>query len=140
MIANSVSARETLVGRLYTASASVFSGLLKLPLWEKPLAVIAALLIISGPSMLLALLKLRQRNLGPLLEGTGWAVNGRVKINVPLGTALTERAALPPGSTRLTYDPYEDEAANTRRYAAYALVLAVLAWLALAKVFHLWPF
>jgi hypothetical protein len=60
---------------------------------------LAALLIISGPSMLLAALKLRQRNLGPLLEGTGWAVNGRVKINMPLGTALTDRGVLPPNAS-----------------------------------------
>jgi hypothetical protein len=128
------------VGAIGGALAAVFSGLMRLPLWEKPLAVVAALLIISGPSMLLAALKLRQRNLGPLLEGTGWAVNGRVKINVPLGKALTDRAVLPPDSKRLVYDPYEDQAANTRRYIAYAVVLAILAWLAAAKVFHFWPF
>jgi hypothetical protein len=128
------------IGAIGGALASVFSGLLKLPLWEKPLAVIAALLIISGPSMLLAALKLHQRNLGPLLEGTGWAVNGRVKINVPLGTALTDRAVLPPNSTRLAYDPYADSAATTRRYVALALVISALALLAIAKVFRFWPF
>lgn len=90
--------------------------------------------------MLLAALKLRQRNLGPLLEGTGWAVNGRVKINVPLGMALTDRGVLPPNSERHSYDPYEDEAANTRRFFAFALVICILVWLAAAKVFHAWPF
>ena len=127
------------IGAIGGALASVSNGLLRLPGWERPLAAIAALLIISGPSMLLAALKLRQRNLGPLLEGTGWAVNGRVKINVPLGAALTERAVLPPGSRRLTHDPYADHAASTRRYAALVIVIAVLVWLAAARVFHLWP-
>jgi hypothetical protein len=128
------------IGAIGGAVASVFSGLLRLALWEWPLAVAAALLLISGPSMLLAALKLRQRNLGPLLEGTGWAVNGRVKINMPLGVALTDRGVLPPNSDRLAFDPYEDEAANTRRSIAFALSVAVLAWLAAAKVFHFWPF
>jgi len=128
------------IGAIGGALTSVFSGLLHLPPWMWPVAVAAALLIISGPSMLLAALKLRQRNLGPLLEGTGWAVNGRVKINIPLGAALTDRGVLPPDSTRLTVDPYEDEAANRQRMITYALVLSVLAWFVFARVFHLWPF
>jgi len=37
-------------------------------------------------------------------------------------------------------DPYEDEAANRRRMIAYAVVLAVIAWLAVARIFRLWPF
>ena len=128
------------IGAIGGALTSVFSGLLHLPPWMWPIAVAAALLIISGPSMLLAALKLRQRNLGPLLEGTGWAVNGRVKINIPLGVALTDRGVLPPDSTRLTIDPYEDEAANRQRIVAYALVLVLFAWLVVARIFRFWPF
>ena len=56
------------------------------------------MLIISTPSMLIAWLKLRQRNLGPILDANGWAVNGRVKMNVPFGGALTDVASLPPGA------------------------------------------
>jgi hypothetical protein len=127
-------------GAIGGAIASVISGLLRLPPWEIPIAVAAALLLISGPSMILAALKLRQRNLGPLLEGTGWAVNGRVKINIPLGTALTDRGVLPPNSTRSTHDPYEDQDAKNRRSALFGFVIAVAAWLAFAKIFHSWPF
>jgi hypothetical protein len=127
-------------GAIGGAIASVVTGLLKLPLWQIPIAVAAALLLISGPSMILAALKLRQRNLGPLLEGTGWAVNGRVKINMPLGTALTDRGVLPPNSTRAALDPYEDQAANNRRSAAFGFFIAAAAWLAFAKIFHSWPF
>ena len=128
------------IGAIGGALVGVFNGLLRLPAWEKPLAVVAALLIISGPSMLLAALKLRQRNLGPLLEGTGWAVNGRVKINVPLGAELTDRGVLPADASRLAYDPYEDEDADGRRRLAIAILAAVLAWLAAARIFHFWPF
>jgi hypothetical protein len=128
------------VGAIGVAIERIFSKLMGMPLWMWPVAVLAAILIVSGPSMLLAALKLRQRNLGPLLEGTGWAVNGRVKINMPLGVALTERGVLPPGSERLSFDAYEDKAANFRRRLAVVLVVAALAWLAAARIFHLWPF
>jgi hypothetical protein len=67
-------------------------------------------------------------------------VNGRVKINVPLGIALTDRGVLPPNSRRIAADPYADDAARGRRYAALALAIAALAWLAAARVFSLWPF
>jgi len=46
--------------------------------------------------MLLAWLKLRQRTLGPVLDATGWAINGRIRINVPLGAA-TDPSGPSPG-------------------------------------------
>jgi hypothetical protein len=128
------------VSAIGVALAAVLKGVANMPLWEKPLIVVVLLLLISGPSMLIAFLRLRQRTLGPLLEGTGWAVNGRVKINVPLGKALTDRGVLPPDSRRLAYDPYEDEAAKSRRYAFIGFAIVILVWLAAAKVFRFWPF
>jgi hypothetical protein len=128
------------IGAIGGALVGVFNGLLKLPAWEKPLAVVAALLIISGPSMLIAALKLRQRNLGPLLEGTGWAVNGRVKINVPLGAELTDRGVLPANANRLAQDPYEDEAVGGPLWLVIALAAIALAWLAAAAIAGFWPF
>jgi hypothetical protein len=79
--------------------------------------------------MLIAWLKLRQRTLGPLLEANGWAINGRVKINIPFGTKLTERAVLPKNSRRDLNDPYEDKeaAARRRRITALVIVASVLA-------------
>ena len=56
--------------------------------------------------MLIAWLKLRQRNLGPILDAGGWAVNTLTKVNIPLGTALTQRAVLPENSRRTFIDPY----------------------------------
>ena len=44
-----------------------------------PLGVVGLVLLISGPSMLIAFLKLRQRNLGPILDANGWAVNTMTK-------------------------------------------------------------
>ncbi|MBK9990590.1 MAG: hypothetical protein IPP19_07650 [Verrucomicrobia bacterium] len=96
--------------------------------WQYPLAFIGLILVISGPSMVIAWLKLRQRTLGPILEGNGWAVNGRVRINIPFGTALTDVAKLPPGSKRSLEDPYEDkDAAKRKRQSVLLILLLVLA-------------
>jgi hypothetical protein len=65
--------------------------------------------MISGPSMMLAWLKLRQRNLGPILDANGWAINGRARINVPFGGALTDRAVLPKNAERSFDDPYAEK-------------------------------
>jgi hypothetical protein len=126
------------VGTIFGAAVSGFIGLQ--PWWAKVLALVGMLLVISGPAVLLAWLKLRQRTVGPVLDGNGWAVNGRVAVNMPLGSVLTDRAALPAGSTRSLQDPYADAGARRRRMLFWALVLAVIAALAVARWQHLWPF
>jgi hypothetical protein len=90
-----------------------------------PLGVLGILLLISGPSMLLAWLKLRQRNLGPLLDANGWAVNSRAKINVPFGRSLTKVAALPPGARRDLVDPFAEES-NGGKWFTLVVVLIVV--------------
>jgi hypothetical protein len=90
--------------------------------------------------MLIAWLKLRQRTLGPVLDANGWAVNGRVKVNLPLGTALTHLAALPAGARRTLDDPYEDGSGRRRRRIAWLALLALAAGLVLARRYHTWPF
>ena len=122
------------------ALASVGSGLMRLEGWQIPFAVAAALLVVSGPSMLLAALKLRQRNLGPLLEANGWAVNGRVKINIPLGSSLTDRASLPAGAKLSLQDPFEDKDAARQRRLWTTVAVVILSCLIAAKVLKTWPF
>ncbi|MBO4282916.1 MAG: hypothetical protein J5873_06975 [Bacteroidales bacterium] len=64
--------------------------------WYKMIGVFVALmLIISGPSMLLAWLKLRKRDLAPLLNANGWAVNAKVLVNIVFGPTLTKIASFP---------------------------------------------
>ena len=113
------------LGYLGGALAAIIVGFVKLAPWQMPIAVLGAFLLISGPSVLLAWLKLRQRTLGPVLDATGWAINGRVKINVPLGAALTHQARLPANARRSLKDPYEDKAAARRRRRAIALLIFV---------------
>jgi hypothetical protein len=91
-----------------------------------PLGVLGVILLISGPSMLLAYLKLRRRNLGPILDANGWAINSRARVNVSFGAAMTELAKIPPGSQRLLSDPFADKTPSWRLYITTA-VLVVLA-------------
>ena len=86
------------IGTLLATVAGYLTGILQLPFWQVCMAFAAILLLISTPSMLIAWLKLRQRNLGPILDANGWAINGRVKMNVPFGGKLTDVATLPSGA------------------------------------------
>jgi hypothetical protein len=97
------------VGAIGTALAAAIAGLFSLAWWQLPLVLVAVLLIISGPSMLLAWLTLRRRNLGPLLDANGWAVNARARINLPFGESLTGLAELPEGAKRSLHDPFADK-------------------------------
>jgi hypothetical protein len=103
-----VAALGVAVGGITTAFGLMMAALTDLG-WKWPLAMAGLVLLISGPSMLIAWMKLRQRNLGPILDAAGWAVNGRVLVNLPLGRALTAVATLPPGSERQLSDPYAEK-------------------------------
>ena len=100
----------------------VFLG--KFEQWQIPLVVAGIMLIISLPSMAIAWLKLRKRNLGPILDANGWAVNAKAKMNVPFGGALTGVATLPPGATfGGTDDAYAEKRPVWPKFLLFAFVL-----------------
>lgn len=118
------------MGALGTALAAMLTGLFALVWWQIPMVLLAVVLLISGPSMLMAFLTLRRRNLGPLLDANGWAVNTRARINVPFGAALTGLATLPKGAQRTLRDPYAEKGTPWGTIAVVLLlgVLAVGYW------------
>ena len=71
--------------------------------WKLSLVFIGIILVISGPAMILAWLKLRRRNIAPLLNANGWAVNAASKISIPFGETLTDAAKFPKLKIK---DPY----------------------------------
>ncbi len=117
------------LGAIGTAVASFLAGFMKLSLWQMPLALLGLLLVISGPSMVIAFLKLRRRNLAPLLDANGWAVNTKAMINLPFGASLTHVAKLPPGAERSMRDPYAQHRTPWRLYAFLTLLLIVFGYL-----------
>lgn len=103
-----VAAIGVAVGGLVAALGMIIEAFFGLGIWM-PLGILGILLLISGPSMAIAWLKLRTRNLGPLLDANGWAVNAMARINVALGKSLTTVAALPEGAERDLVDPFADK-------------------------------
>lgn len=117
-------------GALGAALAAIFKGLIALQWWQWPLVVAGVLLLISGPSMLMAWFKLRRRNLGPILDANGWAVNTQARINIAFGTTLTQLAHLPDGSDRSLRDPYAPRA-RLWPWLLVVLIIVGVAFLAL---------
>jgi hypothetical protein len=116
------------LGTIGSALAAVATGFLGLRWWQMPIVIAGVMLLISGPSMLLAALKLRQRNLGPILDANGWAVNARARMNIPFGGSLTHVATLPPGAERSLDDPYAEKETPWRLYLFVVAVLGALWW------------
>jgi hypothetical protein len=115
-------------GGITAALGAILQAFFGLGVWM-PLGLVGIMLIISGPSMLLAALKLRKRNLGPLLDANGWAINSRARVNIPFGGSLTTTASLPPGAQRSYDDPYADESNPWKFWVAVGVVLILgYAW------------
>ena len=83
------------LGMIGTALAAVAKGMSGFAWWQYLVIFICILLVISGPSMVMAWLKLRRRNLAPVLNANGWAINADAIISVPFGKTLTEQVAFP---------------------------------------------
>jgi hypothetical protein len=114
------------LGAIGGVLASIVSGILGLKIWEIPLAIVALILIISGPAMLIAWFKLKKRTLAPILDANGWAINARARINISFGKSLTHLAYLPEGSHRSLVDPYADQKPVWPYYVLVAGVIAAL--------------
>ncbi len=122
-----VAALGVALGFIATALTGIIgyaAGLFLLPFWQLVLAFAGLLLVVSGPSILIAWLKLRQRNLGPILDANGWAVNGRVKVPVPLGRALTQVAKLPPGSVPALDDRFAEPPVYWPKLIGFVIAVA----------------
>ena len=115
------------VGMIGTALATLAKELFDLTWWQLLLTFAAILLIISGPSMIMAWMKLRRRNIAPLLNANGWAVNAAAKISIPFGDTLTDVAKFPKMNMK---DPYAKS--GMPAWAKVLITLCVLAGAAAA--------
>ena len=125
------------IGAIGGILASIVSGIFSLKFWQVPLALAGLMLAISGPSMVLAWFKLKRRNLGPILDACGWAINARVRINIPFGTSLTALPHLPEGANRSLVDPYADKKQVWPYLLVAIIILVSIAWVWHAGYFQL---
>lgn len=137
--AGMLAALGLVLSTLLAALGGIFVAFTRLPLIQMPLAIAGIVFAISIPSMIIAWLKLRKRNLGPILDANGWAVNAKAKINVPFGASLTKDVVLPPGSLRDLVDPFAEKKRPWGLYATGAAVLLLLGSWYLGKLDRILP-
>lgn len=119
------------VGALGAALATLLKGFVSLQWWQMILTIAIVLLVISGPAMFIAWKKLKRRNLGPLLNANGWAINSKVLVNSRFGSTLTTLAEYPIIKTN---DPYLEKTPKWVRISRWLLVVLVAALI----VFLIW--
>lgn len=91
------------LGYIGSVVTSLLTGIKSTPFWQLLLIIAGIMLVISGPSCFIAWSKLRKRNLGPVLNANGWAVNAETLISILFGKQLTSVASYPVVSVP---DPY----------------------------------
>lgn len=116
------------LGMIGSALASIAAGMASLLWWQIIIVFVVILLVISGPSMIMAWLKLRKRNLSPVLNANGWAVNADNLISIPFGATLTEQVSFP--LVKLN-DPFAKSGMEPWKKWAIAIV-CILAAIAIA--------
>ncbi|MGV3681164.1 MAG: hypothetical protein ACO1PM_15790 [Acidovorax sp.] len=128
-----VAAIGVALGSISAVLVGIFGKFVDLGVWI-PLALIGIVLAISGPSMLIAWLKLRQRSLGPILDASGWAINGRMRVNTRLGGSLSQTAKVPVNARRMLDDPFAES--RTPVWVALGVLVAVVVLVFLAWRAH----
>lgn len=128
-----VAAMGVAVGAIGAAVTGLATGLMKLQWWQIPLVFVGILLLISLPSMVMAWLKLRRRNLAPLLDANGWAINTRARVNTAFGAALTHLPQMPAGASRALEDPFQEK---RRPWGLYLFLVVLVAGAVWVRVDH----
>ena len=90
-MASSVAAIGIGIGMVGTAAAALISAIKGLhPWWMFFVALAAVVLVVSVPSMILAYFKLRRRDLGAILNASGWAINREMRFSMKRARGFTK--------------------------------------------------
>ena len=116
------------IGYIGSAFTKIIAGIQKTPLRDQILILLGLMLVISGPSCFIAWTKLRKRNLGPILNANGWAINSKVLVNILFGGKLTTVAKYP--KLKLA-DPYDQKTPAWKIWLPTVLIILAIAFLAL---------
>ncbi len=113
------------IGAIGAALGLIGQSLKGLTWWQVLVVIAAVMLVISGPACFIAWRKLRKRNLGPVLNANGWAINSRVLINILFGKTLTSVAKYP--KLKLA-DPYKKKTPWWRKCLYWLIALLIVAF------------
>ena len=80
---------------LGSAVAYIAKTLSGVPAWKILVGIAGAILAVALPASIIAVLKLRQRDLSTILEGSGWAINAKMRLTFSLGRFFTCKPPLP---------------------------------------------
>ncbi len=114
------------VGGITTMFGMVVDAIFGLGYWL-PLGILGVVLAISLPSMFIASLKLRMRNLAPILDGNGWAVNAKAAVCMTFGRHLTKMAHLPKGARVSTISGFEKNRNILGKVVLVAIMTTIIA-------------
>lgn len=112
------------VGALVKGLGTIFNVLKDLNLLQWIGLIIGIILVISGPAMIKAWLVLRKRNMSPLLNANGWAINASVKVNIPFGTTLTHMSKAP--KVVMGVDPFAEKTPVWKKILGWVIGLVAV--------------
>ncbi|MFO7956169.1 MAG: hypothetical protein R6X33_03635 [Candidatus Brocadiia bacterium] len=116
----SASRRDILLGAsvsiaaLTSAFAFITKTLAGLQVWQVVVAALVAVGLVLLPTAIVAAVKLRRRDLSAILEGCGWAINARMRLNRRQRKQFTRQ------------EPYPAEATGTPRRRWFLVVCLVI--------------
>jgi len=113
------------IGAIGAALGLIGESLKGLAWWQILVVIAAVMLIISGPACFIAWRKLRKRNLGPVLNANGWAINSKVLVNILFGKKLTSVAKYPKLNLA---DPYKKKAPWWSVCLRWLIILLIVAF------------
>ncbi len=86
------------IAAIGTAATYIIKTLVSIGPCKLVLGLIGIILIVAVPISILAIIKLRRRDLSVVLEGAGWAINSRMRLTLRQGKFFTQRPSYPKGS------------------------------------------
>lgn len=92
-LASSVAAVGIGIGMVGAAAASILAAVKGMGPWQILAAVAAIVLVVSLPSVVLTWFKLRRRDIGAILNASGWAVNRQMRFSMRLARTFTKCAS-----------------------------------------------
>ena len=112
------------LGLLGQFVVSLVKGIAAIKWWALILIILGLMLVISLPSVFITWRKLRRRDLGPVLNANGWAINAAAYVKPKFGKSLTQIVKYP---KLKDVDPAEAKKVRRRKCIIWTIVILLIA-------------